>query len=132
MYSRFTFNENTFNSSPKAPTANFLGSIGLFCFIGICKFAVWQIQEPSSMITRFSKHCFRFKQFILLVQTIKVFSMNYGSCTSSWKPWRWVRLDMILTMRDIYINSNLNPLTKFTSRSRITESKDILPWNIAV
>ena len=28
----------------------------------------------------------------------------------------WVTLDLILTMRDIYINSNLNPLTKFTSR----------------
>ena len=57
--------------------------------------------------------------------------MNYGSSTSSWKPWRWVRLDLILTMRDIYINSNLNPLTKFTSSSRNTEFKDILPWNIS-
>ena len=34
-------------------------------------------------------------------------------------------------MRDIYINSNLNPLTKFTSNSRSTELKDILPWNIS-
>ena len=34
-------------------------------------------------------------------------------------------------MRDICINSNLNPLTKFTSSSRSTESKDILPWNIS-
>ena len=58
-------------------------------------------------------------------------SMNYGSSTSSWKPWRWVRLDLILTMRDIYINSNLNPLTKFTSSSRSTKLKDILPWNIS-
>ena len=32
--------------------------------------------------------------------------------------------DLILTMRDIYINSNLNPLTKFTSRSKSTEFKD--------
>ena len=30
---------------------------------------------------------------------------------------------------DIYMNSNLNPLTKFTSRRRSTEFKDILPWN---
>ena len=44
----------------------------------------------------------------LLVQSKKVISMNYGSSTSSWKPWRWVRLDLILWMRDIYINSNLN------------------------
>ena len=57
--------------------------------------------------------------------------MNYGSRTSSWKPWRWMRLDLIFSMRDIYINSNLNPLTKFTSSSRSTEFKDILPWNIS-
>ena len=34
-------------------------------------------------------------------------------------------------MRDIYINSNLNPLPKFTGSSRSTEFKDILPWNIS-
>ena len=34
--------------------------------------------------------------------------MNYGSSTSSWKPRRWVRLDLIFCMRDIYINFNLN------------------------
>ena len=61
----------------------------------------------------------------------KVISMNYDSSTSCWKPWRWVRFDLILTMRDIYINSNLNPLTKFTSSSRSTEFKDILLWNIS-
>ena len=33
-------------------------------------------------------------------------------------------------MKDIYINSNLNPHTKFASSSRSTEFKDILPWNI--
>ena len=33
-------------------------------------------------------------------------------------------------MRDIYINFNSNPLTKFTSSSRSTVFKDILPWNI--
>ena len=46
----------------------------------------------------------------------KMISSYYGSCTSCWKPWRWVRFDLIHTMRDIYINSNLNPLTKLTSR----------------
>ena len=40
-----------------------------------------------------------------------------------------MRLDLILTMRDI--NSNLNPLTKFTSSSRSTELKDIFPLNIS-
>ena len=57
--------------------------------------------------------------------------MNYGSSTSSWKPWRSVRLDLILTMSNIYINSNLNPHTKFTSSSRSTEFKDILSWKIS-
>ena len=61
----------------------------------------------------------------------KVISMNYGSSTSSWKPWRWMRLDLIFSMWYIYINSNLNPLTKFISSSRSTKSKDILPWNVS-
>ena len=35
-------------------------------------------------------------------------------------------------MKDIYINSNLNSLTKFTSSSsRNTEFKGILSWNIS-
>ena len=42
-----------------------------------------------------------------------------------------MRLDLIFSMRDIYINSNLNALTKFTSSSRSTKFKDILPWNIS-
>ena len=63
---------------------------------------------------------FTFRRFILT-------SMNYGSSTSSKKLLRWVRLDLILTMRDI--NSNLNPITKFTSISRNAEFKNILPWN---
>ena len=61
----------------------------------------------------------------------KLISMNYGSRISSWKPWRWVSFDLIPMMRDTYINSNLNLLTKFTSSSRSTEFKDILPWNIS-
>ena len=42
-----------------------------------------------------------------------------------------MRLDLIFSMRDIYINSNLNLLTKFTSSSRSSKLKDILPWNIS-
>ena len=34
-------------------------------------------------------------------------------------------------MKDIYINSNPNPLTKFTNSSRNSELKDILQWNIS-
>ena len=42
-------------------------------------------------------------------------SMNYGSGTTSLKPWRWMRLDLILMMKDIYINFNMNSLTKFSN-----------------
>ena len=35
-----------------------------------------------------------------------------------------MRLDLIITMRDTYINSNLDPLTKFSSSSRSTKFKD--------
>ena len=39
--------------------------------------------------------------------------------------------DLILTMSNIYSNSNLNPLIKFTSSNRNTEFENILPWNIS-
>ena len=60
-----------------------------------------------------------------------IWKTNYGRSTSSWKSWRWVRHDLIFTMRDIYINSNFNPHTKFTSSNKSTEFKDILPLNIS-
>ena len=74
---------------------------------------------------------FRFRIFILLVQTKTVISANYGRSTSSWKPWRRMRLPLIFTMRYIFINSNLHLLTNFTISSRSTEFKDILPWYIS-
>ena len=79
------------------------------------------------MITSLSELCFRFRRFILLLQTKKYCS----SWTSTWKPWIWVRLDLIFTMRDICINSNLKPFTKFNTSSRSIEFKDIFPWNIS-
>ena len=99
------------------------------CFISICK--PGSFKNPFATITSLSELSFRSRRFILLVQTKKVISMDYGSCTSSWKPRRLARLDLILTMRDICINSNMNPLTTFTSSSRSIEFKDILPWNIS-
>ena len=83
------------------------------------------------MITRIYDLYFRFKISILLVQTKTPISLSYGSNTSSWKPWRWVKPDLIFTIKDIYINFNLNPLTKFTISSRSTEFKDILSWTIS-
>ena len=96
----------------------------------------WEVMEfsvsknPLPTITSLSELSFIHRIFILLVQMKKVIPMNYGSSTNSWKLRRWVRLDQTLTMRDLYINSNMNLLTKFTSSSKSTEFKDILPWNI--
>ena len=98
-------------------------------FISTCKLG--SFKNPFATITNLSELSFRFRRFILLVQTTKVISMNYGSSTNCWEQWRWVRFDLILMVRDIYINSKLNPLTKFTSSSRSTEFIDILPWNIS-
>ena len=53
---------------------------GLFCFSSICKFD--SFKNPLATITSLSELYFRFKRFILLVQTKKVISMNYGSSTS--------------------------------------------------
>ena len=95
----------------------------------MCKFD--SFKNTFATITSLPKLYFKFRRFILLVQTNEMASMNYGRSTSCWKPWKWVRLDLILMMRDIYINSNLNQLTKFTSSSRSIKFKDILPWNIS-
>ena len=118
-----------FSNSWEVQGTKFLASDGLFCFIIICKFG--SFKNPFATISSLHEHYFRFWRFNLLVQMKKVISMNCGSCTSSWQSWRWMRLDLILSMRDICINSNLNPLTKFTSSSRSTKFKDILPWNIS-
>ena len=98
------------------------------CFSSICKCG--SLRNPLTLITSLSELYCRFWRFIVLVQAKKEISMNYGSSTCCWNPWRWVKFDLILMMSDIYINSNLNLLTEFTSSSRSTEFKDILPWNI--
>ena len=128
-YGRFTFVENTICNFPKIPRAKFLGSDRLFCFISTCKFGSFKNLFPT--ITSLSEIYFRFRRFILLVQTKKVISINYGNCTSNWKPWRWVSLGLILTMRNIYINSKLNSFSKFNSKSRSTEFKEIFPWSVS-
>ena len=89
-------------------------------FSSIWKFG--SVKNPFAMITSPFELFFRFRTFFLLVQTKKKNSMDYGSSTSCWKPWSWVRFDLIHMMRDLYINSNLNPVTKY---------KDILPWKIS-
>ena len=94
-------------------------------FISICK--IGSFMNPFSLIINLSERYFRFRS----CYKKKVISMDYDASTSSWKPWIWVRLYLICTMRDIYINSNPNPLTKFTNSSRNTEVKDIVRWNIS-
>ena len=113
-YSRFTFVENTISNLPDVTRAKFLGSNGLFCFISIGKFD--SLKNPFATITSLSELYLRIRRFFSLVQTKKVISMNYGRSTSSWKSWRWMRLELIFSMWYIYINSNLNPLTKFTTQ----------------
>ena len=63
------------------------------------------------------------------LKTTKVIPMNCHSSTSSWKPWRWVRLDLILLM--IYINFSLNLPTKFMISSRSNQLKDVFQWKIS-
>ena len=99
------------------------------CFISICTFC--SFKNPFTKITSLSELYFRTRRFILLVQMKKVISMNCGSYTSGWKPWGWVRIELIFSVRDIYINSNLHPLRKLTSSSRSTKFKGIFPWNIS-
>ena len=50
-------------------------------FISIYKFG--SFKNPFATITSLSELCFRFRRFIMLVQTKKVISMSYGSSTSS-------------------------------------------------
>ena len=42
-----------------------------------------------------------------------------------------MRLELILTMRNMYISSSLSPLKKYISISRSTKFKNILQWNIS-
>ena len=80
---------------------------------------VWQLQEPFCKDYQAVWTLLQIQKFILLVQTKKVIPMNYGSSTSCWKPWRWVRLDLILTMREIDISSNLNPLKNSLAAAKV-------------
>ena len=117
-YSRFTFVKNTISNLPKVPTVKFLGSDRLFYFISICKFG--RFQNPLSTLLTCLNFTLDSEVFSVGTNEKRDF-YNYGSSTNYWKPWRWMRINLILAMSDIYINYNLNPLTKFTSSS----------WNIS-
>ena len=57
------------NSPPKVPRTKFLGSNGFFCFSSICKFC--SFKNHFATINSLSELYFRFRRFILLVQTRK-------------------------------------------------------------
>ena len=118
------------NSRPKVPIPSSWEKMDSFVLLAYAG-SFGSFKNPFATITSLSEFYFTFRKFILFVQTRKVIFMNYGSSISSWKQWRKVRFDLIFTMRVIYINSNLNPLKKFTSSSRSTQFNDILPWNIS-
>ena len=103
-YSRFTFVEIPVSHLPKVLRAKFLGSDRPFCFISICKFDGFK--TFFAMITSLCELYFRFRRYILLVKMKRVISMSYGSSKSRWKPQRRLRLDLIFTIRDTYINPN--------------------------
>ena len=65
----------------KVLRAKFVRSDGLFWFISICMFG--SFKNPFATIYGLSELYFRFRRFILLVQTKKVISMNYDSSTRS-------------------------------------------------
>ena len=120
---RFTSVSSTISNSPKVPRAKFLGRDGLICSINIYKFD--NLKNPFATITSMSDLYFRFRRFILLVQKKKEF-YNF----LQHKQLRWVRLDLIITMRDIYISSNMNPLLKFTNSTRIISTRIVISYGM--
>ena len=72
--------DNTSGPMNRGGIAKFLGSDGLFCLSSLCKFG--SFKNPFATITSLSGLYFRFRRFVLLVQTKKVISMDYGSSTS--------------------------------------------------
>ena len=118
--SRFTFVENTISNSPNASRTKFLGSDGFFCFCSICKFGSFKNPFATILPTCLT-YTLDLEDLFCWCKWKKMISMNCGSSTICWIPWRWVRLDLMLTVRNIYINFNLNPLTKFSNSSKSTE-----------
>ena len=104
-YSRFTSGKNTISNLPKISWVKFLRSYRVLCFTRISKVDSFK---------NFLQWLLACLNFCLVVRTKDMISVNYGSRTSSCKPWRWMRLNLLLKMRDVCINSNLEPFTSFT------------------
>ena len=82
------------------------------------------------MITSLPELYFRFRRCILLVQA----KNDFYELWQQHKLLKTMEMSEVwpdATIRDIYIHSNLNPPTKFTSSSRSIKSQVIIPWNIS-
>lgn len=99
--------------------SKFLGSERLPCFINWGKFG--RFKNPKLGLRR--------SVFTLMIWTKEVIFRSNDNSTSVWKPWFWMRLYLILPIRDIYISSNLTLLTKFSSRRKASQYPDL--WAIA-
>ena len=126
--SKFSILLRTLLAIPQKSQEPNLWRVIIFCFIPISTFG--SFKNPSTTNTGLSELGFKCWRFVLLVETKEVISMSYGSSISSWKSLRSVRLGTTFMMRDIYINSNLDPITKFTRSKRSSELKDIHPRNL--
>ena len=129
-YSRFTFIENTIAICLKSAEPSFWEAMNLFVLLAYASLAA--SRTLLQQLLTYLKFPLDSEDSFCWYKQKKRISINYGSSTRSWKPWKWVRIDLQLTMTDIYIISNQIPHTKFTSSSsRSTKFKDIFPWNIS-
>ena len=103
--------------------AKFLGSDLLFCFISICKLG--SFKNLFATINSLSKLYFRFN---------RVYSVGANEKSDFYELWQQykqlktieMRLELILTMKGIYIDFQPESTKKITRSSRCTELKDIL------
>lgn len=83
-------------------------------------YLVWNCQMPTLIQIIISLSEFNFWCRKVIPNETK------GGSTSNWNPRGWIRLDLIFMTRDIYINFNLDPITKFSTSKKSTEFKDDL------
>ena len=97
------FFENIIGSSPEIRRVKFLGNNRLLYIISIFKFG--SFKNPFTTITILSELYFRFKIFILQVQTKKVISISYGSTFDKVLPYIRQRTASFCAL--LYINQSM-------------------------
>ena len=98
-----------------------MGSNRRFCFISISRFG--SFKNSFATITSMFEFQFRYRRFILLIQANEEISLSYGTSKRNWKPWNKAWPD-IYDERYIFINSNLDQLTKVSTSSKC-KSRDL-------